>query len=82
MIKIIEANQGKPYDLIKHRILNRNKYKELLEIVKKNQPNLSIEEIVVMFKELSETGCSVAMLANCIAYFFQNDDLNLLYYLV
>lgn len=74
MIKIIEADQGKPYDLIKHRILNRNKYKELLEIVKKNQPNLSIEEIVVMFKELSETGCSVAMLANCIAYFFQNDD--------
>lgn len=35
MIKIIEADQGKPYDLIKHRILNRNKYKELLEIVKK-----------------------------------------------
>ena len=67
MIKIIEANQSKPYELMKNKLFHGTQYKELLTIVKNNRPELSVDEIISMFKDISNGGCSSAMLANIVA---------------
>lgn len=75
-MKIIEADQNRPYDLMKNRFFRGNQYKELLYIAKKNQPDLTAPEIIEMFKKLSKTGCSAAMIANIIGekvYINDND---------
>lgn len=63
MIKI-EADQGYPYKLMKNRIFHREQYKEFIYIVNKNIPGITPNEIIEMFKRLSNTGCSSAMFAN------------------
>lgn len=75
-MKIIEVDQNRPYDLMKNRFFRGNQYKELLYIAKKNQPDLTVLEIIEMFKKLSKTGCSAAMIANIIGekvYINDND---------
>ena len=75
MQRTLEADQGKPYSIIKKRLMHPVLYKELLLIAKKNRPELTIEEIVVMFKKMSDTGCSAAMLTNVIFdEFYENDE--------
>ena len=60
----IEADQGYPYKLMKNKFFHREQYKEFLYIVNKNIPGITPSEIIEMFKRLSNTGCSSAMLAN------------------
>ena len=70
----IEADQGYPYKIMKNRIFHMEKYKELLNIVNKNIPGISPNEIIEIFKRLSNTGCSSAMLANSLVEQIYEDD--------
>lgn len=73
-MKVIEADQTRPYELMKNIFLHGNQYKDLLQIARKNQPHMSTEEIIEMFKKLSSTGCSCAALANTIVDQVYTDD--------
>lgn len=71
----IEADQGFPYKLMKNRFFHREYYKELLYIASKNIPGISAGEVIEMFKKLSDTGCSCAMLANSLVeQIYQKDE--------
>lgn len=75
MGKIIEANQYRPYELMKHSFFHKQQAMDLLQIAHKNQPHLSIEEIIKMLHISSEHGCSGATLANIIGkQFYKNDE--------
>lgn len=75
MKKVIEANQRLPYKLMKNKFLHRQQYKELLHIVNKNIPDISEKEIIELFKNLSDSGCSSAMLANVLVnQIYDNDE--------
>lgn len=69
-MKIIDAAQNKPIELIKNKIIKKRDYQDLLKIVRKNRPDLSIEEISYMFNKINKTGCSCATLANNIGKIF------------
>lgn len=73
-MKKIYADQGLPYKLMKNKFFHRQEYKELIYIVSKNIPGLSPEEIIQMFKKLSDTGCSCAMLADSLVEQIYQDD--------
>jgi len=73
-MKKMDADQGFPYKLMKNKFLHREQYKELIYIVNKNIPDLSPEEIIQIFKKLSDTGCSCAMLANSLVEQIYQDD--------
>lgn len=64
MSKILDADQGLPYKLMKNKFLYREQYKEFLYIVNKNIPNITEVEVIELFESLSSSGCSCAMLAN------------------
>ena len=71
----IEADQGFPYKLMKNKLFHREQYKEFLYIVNKNIPGISANEVIEMFKKLSNTGCSTAMFANSLVeQIYQNDE--------
>ncbi len=71
----IEADQGFPYKLMKNKFFHREQYKELLYIASKNMPGISADEMIEMFKKLSNTGCSSAMLANSLVeQIYENDE--------
>lgn len=74
-MKKIQADQRLPYKLMKNKLLYREKYKKLLNIVNKNIQNINPEEVIQMFKKLSDTGCSCAMLANTLVEQIYTDDL-------
>lgn len=72
----IEADQGFPYKLMKNKFFHRDQYEEFLYIVNKNIPGISAVEIIEMFKKLSNTGCSSAMLANSLVeQIYDNDEI-------
>ena len=73
-MKKIEADQGFPYKLMKNKLFNREQYKEFLYIVTKNIPGISANEVIEMFKKLSNTGCSGAMFANSLVEQIYQDD--------
>lgn len=74
-MKKIEANQDLPYSLMKNRLLHNKEYKELIYIVNKNIPNISSNEAIEVFKKLSQTGCSAAMMANTLVdQLYSNDE--------
>lgn len=75
MKKILEADQDRPYNLMKNPLLHGRQYKELLSIAKNNRPDLDDGEFINMFKRLANTGCSSAMLANVIAQQLYTNDL-------
>lgn len=75
MKKILEADQDRPYNLMKNHLLHGKQYKELLAIAKNNRPDLEDREFINMFKRLANTGCSAAMLANVIAEQLYTNDL-------
>ena len=73
-MKIIDAAQNKPIELIKNKIIKKRDYQDLLKIVRKNRPDLSIEEINYMFNKINKTGCSCATLANNIGKIFLSKE--------
>ena len=74
-MKKVQADQRLPYKLMKNKFLYREKYKKLLNIVNKNIQNINPEEVIQIFKKLSDTGCSCAMLANTLVEQIYTDDL-------
>lgn len=71
----IEADQSFPYKLMKSKYLHRDYYKEILSIANKNIPGISANEMIEVFKKLSNTGCSCAMLANSLVeQIYENDE--------
>jgi len=71
----IEADQTLPYKIMKNRLFYMEQYKELLYIVNKNIPGINPDEVIEVFKKLSETGCSSAMFANSLVeQIYQNDE--------
>lgn len=74
MKKIIQADQTLPYRLMKNKFLNRKQYNDILSIVNKNLSNTSVDNIIEMFKKLSQTGCSCAMCAEMLVGQLCEDD--------
>ncbi len=74
MEKIIEADQGRPYKIMRNKLLHGSEYKELLSIVKRNIPNITANEIIEMFKSMADSGCSSCMLANLLGKELFKDD--------
>ena len=74
-MKKIEADQSLPYKLMKNPFMHGKQYKEYLYIVNKNINNITPSEVIELFKKLSNTGCSCAMLANLLIDSLYFDDL-------
>ena len=63
MNELLEADQTLPYKLMKNKFLSRKRYNDLLYIVNKNIPNIDPNQVIEIFKGLSENGCTYEALS-------------------
>jgi Ca2+-binding EF-hand superfamily protein len=76
-VKFIKANQTMPYKLQKKTFKsksNRILSKELEDIIRKYYPDYTNKEILELYKEMSDSGCTYSSIANVIIEQLGNDD--------